>query len=68
MYSLGLGIPFLLTSLAVNQFFSAFQRIRPYYKAIEVTSGVLLVVVGALIFTDRFTLIAQDLTPYLPTY
>jgi hypothetical protein len=31
-------------------------------------SGVLLVIIGVLIFTDRFTLIARLLEPYLPTY
>jgi cytochrome c-type biogenesis protein len=66
VYSAGLGIPFLLTSLAVNQFFAAFAKIRRYYKAIEVTAGALMVAVGVLIFTNRFTLIAQWLTPYLP--
>jgi len=68
VYSAGLGIPFLVTSLGVNQFFAAFSKIRRYYKAIEVVSGALLVVIGALIFTNRFTLIAQYLTPYLPTF
>jgi cytochrome c-type biogenesis protein len=68
VYSLGLGVPFLATSLAVNKFFAAFARIRRYYHAIEVTSGVLMVAIGILIFTNRFTLIAQYLTPYLPTY
>jgi cytochrome c-type biogenesis protein len=68
VYSAGLGIPFLLTSLAVNQFFAAFAKIRRYYHAIEVMSGALLVAIGALIFTNRFTLIAQYLTPYLPTF
>jgi len=66
VYSAGLGIPFLLTSLAVNQFFAAFAKIRRYYKGIEVTAGALMIVVGVLIFTNRFTLIAQWLTPYLP--
>lgn len=65
-YSAGLGVPFLLTSLAVNQFFSAFARIRRYYKAIEVTAGALMIVIGVLIFTNRFTIIAQFLSPYLP--
>jgi cytochrome c-type biogenesis protein len=68
VYSAGLGIPFLLTSLAVNQFFAAFAKIRRYYHAIEVASGALLVAIGVLIFTNRFTLIAQYLTPYLPTF
>jgi hypothetical protein len=35
---------------------------------IEVVSGVLLVIVGVLIFTNRFTVIAQLLTPYFPTF
>jgi cytochrome c-type biogenesis protein len=68
IYSLGLGIPFLLTSLAVDRFFTAFARIRRYYHAIEIVSGLLLVVIGVLIFTNRLTLIAQKLMPYLPTF
>ncbi len=67
-YSAGLGIPFLATSLAVNQFFAAFARVRRYYKAIEIAAGALMIVIGVLIFTNRFTLIAQYLTPYLPTF
>ena len=67
-YSLGLGVPFLATALAMNRFFAAFAKIRRHYHAIEVTSGVLLVVIGVLIFTNRFTVIAQWLSPYLPVY
>jgi cytochrome c-type biogenesis protein len=67
-YSLGLGVPFFATALAINRFFAAFARIRRYYHAIELASGALLVVIGVLIFTDRFTIIAQWLTPYLPVY
>ena len=68
VYSAGLGVPFVATSLAINKFFAASARIRKHYHTIEVVSGVLLVVVGVLIFTNRFTIIAQLLTPYLPTY
>jgi cytochrome c-type biogenesis protein len=67
-YSLGLGIPFLATSLAVNRFFAAFSKIRRHYKAIEVTAGLFMIAVGVLIFTDQFTWIARVLTPYLPTF
>ncbi len=67
-YSAGLGIPFLLTSIAINQFFAAFARIRKHYHAIEIVSGLLLVAVGVLIFTNRFTVIARLLQPYLPTF
>jgi cytochrome c-type biogenesis protein len=68
VYSAGLGIPFLLTSVAINQFFAASKRIRKYYHAIEVVSGVLLIAIGLLIFTGRLSVIVQFLTPYLPTF
>ena len=68
VYSLGLGIPFLLTSLAINQFFSAAKRIRKYYHAVEVTSGVLLIAIGVLIVTGQLTIITRYLQPYLPTF
>lgn len=68
VYSLGLGVPFLLTAVAINHFFTAFARIRRHYHKIEVVSGLLLVTIGILIFTDQFTIIARWLTPYLPTF
>ena len=67
-YSAGLGVPFIATSLAINQFLAASARIRKHYHTIEVVSGVLMVIVGVLIFTNKFTVIARWLTPYLPTY
>lgn len=66
VYSLGLAIPFLLTALAINQFFVAFSKIRRHYHTIEIVSGTLMIIIGVLIFTNRFTIIAQWLTPYLP--
>ena len=68
IYSAGLAIPFLLTAMAINQFFNAFKRIRRHYHAIEIVSGLLMIVIGVLIFTNRFTIITQYLTPYLPTF
>jgi cytochrome c-type biogenesis protein len=68
VYSAGLGIPFLLTSVAINQFFAASKRIRKHYHAIEVVSGALLIAIGLLIFTGRLSIIVQYLTPYLPTF
>jgi cytochrome c-type biogenesis protein len=68
VYSLGLGIPFLLTSLAINQFFGAARRIRKYYHAIELTSGALLIVIGVLIISGELTIITRALQPYLPSF
>ena len=68
VYSAGLAIPFLLTSLAIDRFFSVTARIRKHYHAIEVVSGALLVAIGLLIFTGQLTLIVRYLEPYLPTF
>jgi cytochrome c-type biogenesis protein len=68
VYSMGLGIPFLLTSLAINQIFGAAKRIRRYYHAIELASGALLIAIGVLIITGQLTIITRFLQPYLPTF
>jgi cytochrome c-type biogenesis protein len=68
VYSIGLGIPFLITSLAINRFFAAFGAVRRHYRAIELTAGALLISIGVLILTDRLTVIARSLTPFLPTF
>jgi cytochrome c-type biogenesis protein len=65
-YSAGLGIPFLLSALAVNWFFKASAGLRRSMHAVEVVSGVLLVGVGLLLVTDRLTLIAQWFTRMFP--
>src|SRR6185436_13815724 len=68
-YSLGLAIPFFAAALAINRFFAAFARIRKHYHMIELTSGALLVIIGILIFTNRFTIIARTLQDLgLPVY
>ena len=68
IYSLGLGVPFLLTSIAIDRFFSVAAAIRRHYKAIEMTSGGLLVGIGVLIFTGQLTVIVRYLQPYLPVF
>lgn len=51
LYSLGLGIPFILTAIAVNRFFSTFRIIRQYFAQVEMFAGMLITGVGfALIF------------------
>jgi cytochrome c-type biogenesis protein len=59
VYSAGLGIPFLLTSLFINWFLRFFNFIKKYYRYIEIVSGLLLVAVGILIITNGFTKITE---------
>jgi cytochrome c-type biogenesis protein len=68
VYSAGLGIPFILTSVAVNRFVAASARLRRHFHTIEIVSGILLIAIGVLIFTDQFTAIARFLQKFLPTY
>jgi cytochrome c-type biogenesis protein len=68
VYSLGLGLPFLAAALAIDRFLSAFARIRRHYRTIEVVAGLLMVIVGVLLFTDQFSAISRAMLPYLPTF
>ena len=58
LYSLGLAVPFLLTSLGINQFLKFYNRFRVHLHQVEVFSGVVLIVLGAMIFTNQFTRLA----------
>lgn len=55
VYSLGLAVPFLLTSLGVNRFLAFYSRFRRHLHTVEVISGVFLIVFGLLIATNNFT-------------
>lgn len=50
IYSLGLGIPFFLSSLAMHQFIVVFQRFKKYIRMFEICTGVFLVFVGVMIY------------------
>ena len=65
-YSAGLGLPFLLSALALGSFLRFFKRYRPFIPVVERSAGVLLVVVGVLVFTNYYTVLnawAISLTP-----
>jgi cytochrome c-type biogenesis protein len=47
-YSLGLGLPFVLAALAVDQLSGAFGWVKQHYDVVNKVCGVLLVVVGLL--------------------
>lgn len=59
VYSLGLGIPFIITSLAINTALSYFKRINRYMPAVSVLTGLFLVIAGILLITDKFASLSQ---------
>jgi len=56
VYSLGLGVPFILTSLAVVPVTRFLRRFRNALPVVEVAAGVLVIFVGVLIFLDEATI------------
>jgi cytochrome c-type biogenesis protein len=65
-YSAGLGVPFLLSAVALGTFLRFFKRYRPFIKVVERAAGVLLVIVGILVFTNYYVVLnawAISLTP-----
>ena len=58
VYSAGLAVPFLLTSLGIERFLKFYNRFKFHMHAVEVASGVLLIFLGGLLVLGRFTMIA----------
>jgi cytochrome c-type biogenesis protein len=62
IYSLGLAVPFLLTSLLMERFLKFYGRFRSHMHAIEVASGGLMIALGILLVIGRFTVISNWLS------
>jgi cytochrome c-type biogenesis protein len=62
IYSLGLAVPFLLTSLGIERFLLFYRRFQRHMHAVEVASGGLLIALGVLLVLGRFTLISNYLS------
>lgn len=68
VYSLGLALPFLVASLALDRFLTTFQRFRKWIPIIEKGSGVLLILLGILLLTGKLTVLAAWLNRYTPAF
>ena len=55
VYSLGLGVPFILSSLLINSLKSTFDFIKRNYRIINNISGIFLILVGIMMMTGIFT-------------
>lgn len=70
-YSLGLGIPFLLTGLLLESMTGLLRRARPYLGIISFISGLFLIYVGFLLFTHQLGVLGarlQELLPWLTEF
>lgn len=60
-YSLGLGIPFLLSGLFVTRSMAAFRWVRDRWRLVNATAAVVFIAIGVLVATGRFEVITQRL-------
>jgi cytochrome c-type biogenesis protein len=67
-YSLGLAVPFVVSSVAINHFLTAFAHLRRRIAWVSRAGGVLLVVIGILLLTNYFTLLASYLQALTPEF
>jgi cytochrome c-type biogenesis protein len=68
VYSAGLAVPFLVSAWAVNWFLAAFQSVRKHLHAIQVASGILLIILGLLLVTGSFTILSTWLLRFTPDF
>ncbi|MDT8440295.1 MAG: cytochrome c biogenesis protein CcdA [Desulfuromonadales bacterium] len=66
VYSLGLGLPFLLSGLLFHQFLQVFNRFRKHIRLIEIGTGLLLMLVGIMLMFNlmgRLTIYLYQILP-----
>jgi len=64
VYSLGLALPFFISSLAINSFLSYSKKLMRYMRVIMIISGLLLILFGILLLTNR----VREFTGFLPDF
>jgi len=66
VYSLGLGIPFIIAAIAIRPFLNTMQRFRRHLATVEKVLGGFLVLTGILFLTDAMTLISSWMLELFP--
>lgn len=59
IYSIGLAIPFILTAMAIESFTEQFKKLSKYLPVISKISGILMIIIGIMIFTNKLALLSQ---------
>lgn len=63
-YALGLGIPFFVAAVGFNWFLAGSQRVRRWLRPMEIAAGSVLILVGLLLFTGRFSMLSNFLAGF----
>jgi len=62
IYSIGLGIPFVICAILIDKLKGTFNFIKRNYKAINRISGIILVIIGICIMTGYLNKVLSFLT------
>lgn len=65
-YSLGLGVPFLISGLLFHHFLIAFKRFRKYIRLVEIGTGVMLMAVGIMLMFNLMGRLTMFLYQWIP--
>jgi cytochrome c-type biogenesis protein len=66
VYSLGLGIPFMLTGLFTERILSFFNGVKRHYRIIEIISGIFVIALGVSLIFDLTGFVSGALSGILP--
>jgi cytochrome c-type biogenesis protein len=64
-YSLGLGVPFLLTGLAFGRMTDALARVRSHLRVVDLIGGAVLVIFGVLLLTHNVAILSDHISNWL---
>jgi len=64
-YSFGMGLPFLLLGLGVDQVSRLLKKLKPHLGKIEVGSGLIMILVGVLIYFNWLVYLNRYFTPFI---
>jgi cytochrome c-type biogenesis protein len=65
-YSLGMGVPFLLSGMLFHHFLIAFNRFRKYIRLVEIGAGIMLIAVGIMLMFDLMGHLTMFLYRWFP--
>ncbi len=63
-YTFGLGIPFFVAAVSLNWYLAGTPRMLRWLRPVEIVAGLLLIAVGVLLFTGRFTALSAFLADF----
>ena len=64
-YSLGLGVPFVVSGLALGRLTGAFGWVKRHSRIINAVAGALLVAFGLLLLTDNVSWLSRHVADFL---